>query len=178
MRIYTLGYEGLGLEAYVDILRAFNVGVVLDVREKAWSQRPEFIKSKMDHGLAMAGIDYIHVQSAGNPSAIRKNVFTADECLRRYREHIKGKPGCVSELHALVKSASEADRPACLTCYERNPQHCHRSVLIDALIEMDVSVEPVHLPLTAPINHRRQKTTQEGSLLKTAFLFPDFLPTT
>jgi uncharacterized protein (DUF488 family) len=178
MRIFTLGYEGLGLSGYADILRAFNVGVVLDVRERAWSQRPDFVKSKMDHGLALAGINYIHLQSAGNPSSIRKNVSTPEECLRLYREYLKSNQACVGELYSYARLAYESGRPACLTCYERNPQHCHRSVLIDALVEMDASIEPVHLPLTKPIDLRRRARIQDGSLVKSSFLFPDFLPTT
>jgi uncharacterized protein (DUF488 family) len=174
MRVYTLGYEGLSLDAYTSILCAFNVGVVLDVRERAWSQRPDYIKSKMDHGLASVGINYIHVQSAGNPSSIRKTVTTPEECLMLFRKHLRLNPDCVGELYSYVRLAAESGRPACLTCYERASENCHRSVLIEALLELDPTLDPIHLPPAYPITLRRgmSEFASVRSLHKSAFLKP------
>jgi hypothetical protein len=45
----------------------------------------------------------------------------------------------------LVEDADAGGRPACLTCFERSPDACHRSVLAAALAERRSDVEVVHL---------------------------------
>lgn len=174
MRVYTLGYEGIGLATYANVLRAAGAGVVLDVRERAWSQRPEFVKSAMREGLAAVGIDYVHVPSAGNPSSIRRNVTSAAECLELYQRHIAAHPQCVGELYSYIRRAAEAGRPACLTCYERDPDHCHRSVLVAALLREDATLQPVHLSPADPFDLRRRMPdcASTRSLHTSAFLHP------
>jgi uncharacterized protein (DUF488 family) len=171
MRIYTLGYEGLNLHDYIEVLRAANVGVVLDVRENPWSQRPDFIRGNMQPSLVSAGIDYIHVRSAGNPAHIRKTSQSVEECLRRYREHLETNDSCVGELYSYIRLASERGRPACLTCYERSPENCHRSILAGALVRLATSVEPLHLP---PVERRRVNTivSSMGNLHKSSYIHP------
>jgi uncharacterized protein (DUF488 family) len=174
MRIYTLGYEGLSLRDYTEVLVTAGVGVVLDVREHPWSQRPDFIRWRMAPALAEAGIDYIHVKSAGNPSHIRKTSQSVDECLMRYREHLESNGECLGELYSHLRLAFERGRPACLTCYERLPENCHRSALIDGLLRLDPLIESVHLP---PAERRRNNrlSVSTSSLRKSAFLKPQLL---
>jgi uncharacterized protein (DUF488 family) len=171
MQIYTLGYQGLSINEYVSSARAAKVGVVLDVRENAWSYRPDYVKSTLAGALAVAGINYIHVSAAGNPAEIRRTAATAEECLSRYRVYLNEHPERVGELYSYVRLAYESGRPACLTCYEHAPHECHRSVLVEALIELDPRIEPIHLPI-APQPVIRQRP----SVLKTAFVAPQFLP--
>jgi uncharacterized protein (DUF488 family) len=178
MRIYTLGYEGLGIRAYADILLSFNVGVVLDVRDHAWSMNAAFIKANFERHLAMIGIRYVHVRSAGNPPEIRKTAKSAAECMTRYREHLSHNSECIGELYSYARLAFESGRPACLTCMEHLPQNCHRSVLVDALTTEDRRIEPVHLPLDAPIESRRRGSDLPSArrLFANSFLNPTLLP--
>lgn len=174
MRIYTLGYEGLSLRDYTELLVTAGVGVVLDVREHPWSQRPDFIRWRMAPALAEAGIDYVHVKSAGNPSHIRKTSQSVEECLTRYREHLESNGECLGELYSYLRLAFERGRPACLTCYERLPENCHRSALTDSLRHLDALIESVHLP---PAERRRDNrlAVSTSSLRKSAFLKPQLL---
>lgn len=169
MNIYTLGYEGLKLHDYIEILVSAGVGIVLDVRENPWSQRPDFIRWNMEPALASAGIGYVHVKSAGNPSHIRKSSSSVEECLVRYREHLAANDACLGELYSYVRLATERGRPACLTCYERLPKNCHRLALVEGLIRLDPSTEPTHLP---PAERRRSNPhiLSIGSLRKSSFL--------
>src|SRR5260370_1236139 len=98
MKIFTLGYQGLNLQQYITLLEAADVAVVVDVRETAWSYKPGFSKSPLREGLNRAGIDYIHLKSAGNPSKNRKTARTTKECLSRYRRHLLSNPACLDEL--------------------------------------------------------------------------------
>lgn len=146
MKVFTLGYQGMDLGAYIRELVKVGAGTVLDVRETAWSNRPDFVKSALRQGLADAEIGYVHVQTAGNPSEIRKAAKTPEECLSEYRCYLRRNRAAVEELYSFVRMAAEGGRPACLTCYERNPWKCHRSVLIELLLELDDSIQPIHLP--------------------------------
>jgi len=176
MKLYTLGYQSLSVPLYLQSLVNAGVGVVIDVRENAWSQRPEFVKSNLRRALTTVGIDYHHLRSAGNPSSNRKNARSAKECLRRYRHYLRAHSDCLSELLALVREADSQGRPACLMCYERDIANCHRSVLVEELLVVVPTLSPYHLQ---PTLHVPTKTFKEvRSLMSDAFLSPALLPFT
>lgn len=169
MKLYTLGYQGLTIDEYIKHLIRFRVGHLLDVRENAWSQRPEFIKSNLRQSLTQAHIDYVHVASAGNPAAFRKTATSAEECLGLYRQYLHSNPQCLDELISYIRYGDESNRFACLTCYERKPSECHRSVLIEELLRAEPQIEVVHLPF---INDPKPMSL---SLHQSSFLSPLFL---
>ena len=174
MRVFTLGYQGLDLGGYIRELVKVGAGTVLDVRERAWSNRPDFVKSSLDQGLRDANISYLHLQAAGNPSEIRKTAKTAEECLTKYRRYLLDNPDAVGELYSYVRMAAESGRPACLLCYERNPHDCHRSVLIEYLTELDDSIQPIHLPFRSSTELRPFEVAprRRQTLLQSAFIHP------
>lgn len=145
MKVFTLGYQGLSLENYVETLLASNVGIVLDVREVAWSYNRRYIKSVLQNTLFDAGIKYTHLRICGNPSANRKTAKSIEECLSRYSEYLKNNSECLEILLEYVETASKQEKPACLTCYEHKPEDCHRKILTDALIEIVPQLEITHL---------------------------------
>ncbi len=145
MQVYTLGYQGLKLEDYVDTLQEAGVGVVLDVRERAWSYNRRYIKGVMANTLAESGIRYEHLGACGNPSSNRKSASSMEECLTRYRVYLSENADCLDELRNAIANAFETGRPACLTCFEREPDECHRTILLDFLSELAPELEVVHL---------------------------------
>jgi uncharacterized protein (DUF488 family) len=145
MRLVTLGYQDLPLEEYVRALKAQNVGTVIDVRETPWSFKRGFSKAPLRNALKRAGISYVHVKSAGNPSINRKTSRTSAECLSKYRAHLRKNPECLKELKLLIEEADAKGQPACLTCYERMPSNCHRSILVEALCKNIADLEVTHV---------------------------------
>ena len=179
MRIYTLGYQGLSSALYVQGLINAGVGLVVDVREHAWSQRPAFVKANLRNTLAAAGIDYCHVKEAGNPSRNRKAAKTATECLTRYRSYLRGNASCLDQLLLIIQKADEMGRPACLTCYERDSHECHRSILLEELAAVAPTLLSVHLEPTLPTKTKAWRhEPSRNSLTSTAFLTPALLPFT
>jgi len=175
MKLFTLGYQSLSPKIYVRALVNAGVGMVVDVREHAWSQRPAFVKSSLENLLINVGIDYLHVKSAGNPSANRKSARSAKECLSRYREHLLKNSVCVDGLIRVVIEASAAGRPACLTCYERNHAECHRSVLVEELLKRE-PFTPIHLEPSISIARNKGTKKRSTSITTSAFLAPALLP--
>lgn len=178
MKVFTLGYQGMDLGAYIRELAKVGAGTVLDVRETAWSNRPDFVKSALRQALARADIGYVHVQTAGNPAEIRRAAKSPDECLSEYRRYLRRNRDAVEELYSFVRMAAEGGRPACLTCYECNPRECHRSVLIELLLELDDSIQPIHLPtkLSKSWHPSESAPAKRESLRKSAFISPLLLP--
>jgi hypothetical protein len=144
LNLYTLGYQGVDVDTYVKRLKAAGVGMVADVRETPWSHKRGFCKNLFSSELSKAGIEYVHVKSAGNPKENRRTASNMTECLMRYREYVKSNPAGVIELIQVIRTAASRNRSVCLTCFEKDVHDCHRSILVDAMREQ-ISIRPVHL---------------------------------
>lgn len=142
--LYTLGYQGVDVNTYVQKLKAAGVGIVADVRETPWSHKPGFCKNALISELSKAGIGYIHVKSAGNPKENRRTAPDMAECLRRYEHYLAHNPEGVSDLIRVVEDAASRDRTVCLICFEKDVKDCHRSVLVKAM-KRRIGITAVHL---------------------------------
>jgi uncharacterized protein (DUF488 family) len=145
MNIYTLGYQGLNPEAYIQALLNFGVKIVVDVRENSWSQRPAYVGSTLMKSLAPVGIDYQHWKDLGNPSANRKTATTAPECMRRYRAYLRDHNDVLLRILAELRNAASSGNRVCLTCFEKEHGNCHRSVIVEELIRIEPELFPVHI---------------------------------
>ncbi len=145
MKVFTLGYQGLSLEDYCQILLDAGIGVVLDVRERPWSYNRRYIGSIMKNSLAEVGVDYKHLKACGNPSINRKTAGSVEECLEMYQKYLANNLGCLDELCAEISAADDLGTPACLTCYEREPRECHRTILLNFLSEQIGTLQITHL---------------------------------
>ena len=133
------------MSTYVRTLRHAGVGIVVDVRETPWSYKRSFCKGALSLELANAGIDYIHVRSAGNPKENRRTASTSEECLRRYRRHLRSNPEAVADLFEVISGATKQNKSVCLTCFEKEPHECHRSVLTSAIRKISGHLTAIHL---------------------------------
>ncbi len=144
LRAYSLGYEGISLDRYVELLKGHGVAAVVDVREHAWSYKKGFSKKPLTERLAVEGIGYVHLKSAGNPSKNRKSGLPPNEVIERYREHLSKDERCLGEVLDLIRHYS-ADGGVCLLCFERHPHECHRKVILDRIVENGEAMMTCHL---------------------------------
>lgn len=144
LNLFTLGYQGVDVETYVQKLKAAGVGIVADVRETPWSHKRSFCKNILSSELSRAGIEYVHVKTAGNPKENRRNATDIADCLMRYKEYLSNNPAGVMDLLEVVRTAAARNRSVCLTCFERDVHECHRSILVDA-VRKEIRIRPVHL---------------------------------
>jgi uncharacterized protein (DUF488 family) len=129
MKCFAIGYQGKSLVQLCDDLEASDVDLLIDVRERAWSNRPQFRKTALSNGLASRGIEYVHVREAGNPFRPRAGeVIDAAECMARYRGYLTATPAVIAMLLRVMRGR----RPA-LLCYEADSSNCHRGVLLQTL---------------------------------------------
>jgi uncharacterized protein (DUF488 family) len=129
--IFTLGYQKRAIEEYVAVLQEAGVRVVVDVRETAWSHKPGFSKSALEGRLSAAGIEYRHAAFAGNPKELRKTAESHEACLTAYAAFLSDHPDVLVEFGTLIEELLDSERYVCLLCYERHPDDCHRSILLE-----------------------------------------------
>lgn len=131
--LFTLGYEGASLADCIAALAAAGVTLVIDVRELPLSRKPGFSKGALAASLAEAGIGYRHIRALGTPKPGRVAVRTGDLAgfERIFREHLAGEEAQAGLALALELAK---EQPSCLLCYERDPGHCHRSIVAEAMV--------------------------------------------
>lgn len=141
LRIFTIGYEGATVPDFVAALRQASVERVIDVRALPLSRRPGFSKSSLRAALAEAGIDYVHLRALGTPAEGRAAARAG-----RHRELERIYAGQLELPEAIAAGAQmlalAGETPTALLCFEREPAHCHRTLLLDAVA---ADAEVVHL---------------------------------
>lgn len=129
----TIGYEGTTVPRFLDALREAEVGLLVDVRAVASSRRPGFAKTRLAANVGTIGIDYLHLRGLGTPSDGRAAARAGhyDELRAIYLEHLETSEAQdqLEQLADLVRSG----RRVCLLCFEADPEHCHRSMVAEAL---------------------------------------------
>lgn len=133
--IYTIGYEGTDIERFLATLRAVGVTLLIDVRAIALSRKKGFSKTALRERLNIEGILYRHLVQLGDPKPGREAARAGriKEFQKIYTKHLSSKESqeCLKELAELALAQS-----VCLLCYERDPLHCHRSIVTAQLIPM------------------------------------------
>ncbi len=129
--IKTIGHSNHPIERFVELLKAGGVETVVDVRSMPYSRRfPQFGREQLAKSLAAAGILYRHEGAAlgGKPGEA-----TGYDALAE-------RPAFKEALGRLIAGA--ADTTLCLMCAEKEPLHCHRTVLVSRrLAERGVTIE-------------------------------------
>ncbi|MHC9417105.1 DUF488 domain-containing protein [Sphingomonas citri] len=134
MTIYTIGYEGATVDAFLAALTAAEVRRVIDVRALPLSRRPGFSKSSLAAALSEVGIDYVHLKPLGTPKPGRDAAKKGDVAtLTAVYEAQLALPEAQLAAARMLELADE--RPSALLCFERDPCHCHRTLLLDAVGE-------------------------------------------
>ena len=132
MTIYTIGYEGATIDGFIAALQAAGVRRVIDVRALPLSRRPGFSKSTLAASLKAEGIDYVHLKALGTPKPGRDAAKKGDvgTLTAVYDAQLELPEAQVASARMLAL----ADKtPSALLCYERDPCHCHRTLLLEAV---------------------------------------------
>ena len=132
MKIFTIGYEATTMAEFIAALHRAGVERVIDVRALPLSRRPGFSKTPLKGALEQAGIEYLHLKALGTPAEGR-NAARAG----RHADMARIYAGQLELPEAMVQSAQMldlvAEKPSALLCFEREPAHCHRTLLLKAV---------------------------------------------
>lgn len=129
--LFTIGYEGRSIDAYLDALIANGIALLIDVRANGVSMKPEFSSKRLAASCSLVGIEYMHIPKLGIASEKRKGVLNKDELFRAYRTALRCETS--GEFDSLIDVVLKAKRVA-FTCFEKSPQDCHRLVVAEELM--------------------------------------------
>jgi uncharacterized protein (DUF488 family) len=131
--LMTVGYEGKTIDAYINTLIQHNVALVVDVRRNPISMKYGFSKTRFRDYLNRAGIKYEHIPALGIESAQRKNLETEKDYNNLFKKYAsESLPNRKNELQRIEELIGEHRRVA-LTCFEANPESCHRHKITEHL---------------------------------------------
>jgi uncharacterized protein (DUF488 family) len=154
VKIATIGIYGWTLERFLGALRAADVRVVLDVRQRRGVRGPEYAWAnslRIQAALENARIEYRHHKQLAPTTDLRQVQYDDDarqgtgkrsrvELAPEYRRRYLGEILDRVDLGELVRELP-AEGLAALLCVERDPEACHRSLIAERLTaECGVSV--------------------------------------
>ena len=172
--VWTIGHSTRSAVEFSDILLAYKLEVLVDVRSFPGSRRyPQFNKEVLAESLGKIGITYRHLPSLGGrrkPNVDSKNSAWKNASFRAYADHMESnefKQG-ISELVELAGSNRTA-----VMCAEAVWWRCHRSLIADYLKALGSSVwhilDATHIqlhPYTAVARIVDGELSYEGLLAK------------
>lgn len=143
--VFTIGYEGSSIENYLNRLIRNDIKIVIDVRNNPFSMKKGFSKNLLKNILNKMKIEYVHFKELGIPSALRKEYLTAQNMNHAGLFEIYRKDILPNNRNALDKITDYMGKygKIVLTCFEKDPNYCHRSIIADFLCDSINS--PIHL---------------------------------
>lgn len=132
--LFTIGYEGKSLEAFINILIQNDIRLLCDVRKNPLSRKFGFSKSKLEHVLETIGIKYIHIPEVGIESDKRTSLTSRAAYDALFADYENSLPQITEHLERIALLCKNYQRVA-LMCYEEDPQICHRHIIRDYLIK-------------------------------------------
>ena len=139
--VYTIGHSNHSSEAFLALLRKHGVDEVVDVRSSPASRYyPQFNHGVLSDALERAGIDYVFLggELGGRPA----DRSCYDEEGRVSYARLADTDLFDDGIGRVVRAADE--RRVAVMCSEKDPQDCHRALLIaGALEERCVAVEHI-----------------------------------
>lgn len=149
MKIYTVGYEGLDIDQFLEILQKNKITRLLDIRKNPVSRKKGFSKNKLRENLQTVDIEYQHFGGLGVPSAWRKSekahLITRKKMFSDYVKEVL--PAHEKEIEEVIASAKSTKR-AVLLCFEADASDCHRHFLAEELKDKaNFQVVDIKLPV-------------------------------
>lgn len=132
-KLYTIGYEGISIEEYLNKLLINDIKVLCDVRKNSTSMKYGFSKNQLSHACENLDIKYIHIPDLGIDSECRQELNTQadfDKLFAHYRKTTLLETSMQQE--QLIELVNNYKRVA-ITCFEANIHQCHRKHLADAI---------------------------------------------
>ncbi|QDT07231.1 hypothetical protein K227x_56570 [Rubripirellula lacrimiformis] len=126
MAVFTAGYEGESVDAFLNKLVTAGIRCLIDVRKNPTARRYGFHRSTLTRLTGNLGMDYVHMPELGIPSNLRQNLDTMAD-----RESLFDNYERTTLADNDVALDQVADRvrakPSVLVCMEAEAICCHRS---------------------------------------------------
>ena len=133
--IWTVGHSTRQIGEFIDVLRAHEIRLLVDVRTIPRSRHnPQFNEDRLAESLKKAGLGSLHMPALGGLRKARKDSINdgwRNASFRGYADYMQ-----TDEFwHALEELMMHGrQNPTAIMCAEAVPWHCHRSLIADALV--------------------------------------------
>lgn len=133
---FTIGYEGISLEEYLNKLIRNNIKLLCDVRKNALSKKYGFSKSELKKACEGVHITYLHLPELGIPSEERKDLQNQEDYNSLFSWYEKNVlPKQTIKLNELFLLTRQYERVA-ITCFENCIEQCHRGRIVNAIQQL------------------------------------------
>lgn len=167
--IFTVGHSTLPIEQFIDLLKAYGIERLVDIRTIPRSRtNPQFESSALANSLRQVGIAYVHLLGLGGLRHPRKdscNMGWRNKSFRGYADYMQT-PAFENELETLVAMSRESR--IAIMCAEAVPWRCHRSLVADALIARGIKV----IEILSKTSYRPHKLTAFADVNGTQITYP------
>jgi len=134
--LFTIGYEGVSLEMYLQKLVRNNVKLLVDVRKNPLSMKFGFSKTLLKRYCNSLGIEYMHIPEVGINSDKRQQLDTQSDYDRLFAEYCQTTlQDTLVEQNRILVLLKDYKRIA-LTCFEAEPCQCHRTHLAASISQL------------------------------------------
>jgi uncharacterized protein (DUF488 family) len=123
--LYTLGYQGLSIDAFLALIIKTGIQNIIDVRYNGISRKYGFSKSTLQKRCSDVNLKYYELPELGIPSNIRHQHSDKKTLWNIYTQDIiANSPNSMKRVVDIIKQQASV-----LMCFEKNPYDCHRHVL-------------------------------------------------
>jgi len=133
---FTIGYEGISLETYLNKLIINDIRLLCDVRKNPLSMKYGFSKNQLKNACESIGIEYVHIPELGIDSEKRSDLKTMKEYNNLFDDYEK--TTLIENQDYLIQLSDIASKykRIAITCFEKEPLMCHRSRIANSLKEL------------------------------------------
>ncbi len=142
--IFTIGHSTRPIGEFLDVLKAYRIGMLVDVRTIPRSRyNPQFDRETLPGALEAAGVGYRHLPGLGGLRHARPdspNTGWRNASFRGFADYMLS-PEFARSLDELIVLARR-DTVA-IMCAEAVPWRCHRMLIADALLVRGIETQHI-----------------------------------
>ncbi|MBS3993030.1 MAG: DUF488 domain-containing protein [Bacteroidetes bacterium] len=131
--LFTIGYEGISLEEYLNRLLKNDVKILVDVRNNPLSMKYGFNKNQLKRFCENLGIQYMHFPEVGIQSEQRQELNTQTDYDKLFTVYRKNNLTKTVPTQTTILNLLKQHKRIALTCFEANICQCHRKHLAEAI---------------------------------------------
>jgi len=169
--IYTIGHSSRSLDELLEILEAWKIELLVDVRSLPGSRKfPQFNSESLKAAVPEKGIEYLHLKVLGG---LRKrqagesvNRAWENTAFRNYADYMQTEEFAAG-LNELVDLAGQ--KRTAIMCAEAVPWRCHRQLIADALLGLK-HIDVFHI--LSPTKGQEHKLTGFAKVEEGRVIYP------
>ncbi|MEX1120738.1 MAG: DUF488 domain-containing protein [Balneolales bacterium] len=143
-KLYTIGYEGISAETYMNKLIRKDIRLLVDVRKNSFSMKYGFSKKQLKSMCEKLNIQFMHIPELGIESEKRKSLDSMEDYNLLFQEYedqtLPTRQGYLESLKTLI----DTHKRIAITCFEKEHTSCHRHKISD-YIQKEYSMPVEHL---------------------------------